>query len=198
MTPRSLSRVFQRMLSIPDGFAHECAKVLCSTALAADLRNERSLPSVLIVHPDVSIATELGDAFAPANGRGYGGAWRDVIVKTTFATARAALRAQPPALLVTPIALQEFNGLHLVYLANTLSVDTRSVVHTPAPDPGHARDVRAAGAFYEVQSRLRAALPAYLGAALPPQDRRMNLRYDRRQNPRARGGRRAVDRYAVV
>jgi hypothetical protein len=101
-------------------------------------------------------------------------------------------------LLVAPIALGEFNGLHLVYLASTLSVDTRSIVHTEAPDAGHARDVRAAGAFYEVRSRLRAALPAYVSAALPLQDRRLNLRYDRRQNPRARGGRRAVDRYAVV
>ena len=162
------------------------------------MRNARDLRSVLIVHPDISIATELGEALKPSNGRGRGTVWNDVVIKTTFAMARTALRARPPALLVTPIALREYNGLHLVYLANTLSVETRSVVYTERPDAFHAREARAAGGFYEVQARLRAALPAYLTATLPAQDRRTNLRYDRREMPRANAGRRAADRYAIA
>src|SRR5579872_4740955 len=98
-------------------------------------------------------AAQLGSAFGAPSGGGYGGPWNEVVVKTTFAAARAALRARPPTLLVTPIALWEYNGLHLVYLANSLSVETRSIVHTPTPDVVHAREVRAAGAFYEIQPR---------------------------------------------
>jgi hypothetical protein len=58
-----------------------------------------------------------------------------------------------------------------------------------------AREIRAAGAFYEVRPRLPKVLPRYVAAAaarLPPQDRRDVGVYDRRRSGRA-GGRRAVD-----
>jgi len=52
--------------------------------------------------------------------------------------------------------------------------------------------VQAAGAFFELQHRLGAALPPYASAAaLPDSDRRIVTRPDRRHSPR--GGRRMTD-----
>lgn len=132
-----------------------------------------------------------------SNRVGRRAVWTDVAVETTFAAARSALRARPPALLVTSVALREYNGLHLVYLAKSIALETRSIVHTARPDTVHAGEVRAAGAFYELQGRLASALPAYLAATLPARDRRVNVG-DRRGVQRPAGGRRAVDRRLAV
>jgi hypothetical protein len=87
--------------------------------------------------------------------------------------------------------LQEYNGLHLVYLAGAAGLSTRSIVYHDQVDVGLAGEVQAAGAFFELQHRLAAALPVYAAANLPPSDRRIVTRPDRRQSPR--GGRRVTD-----
>jgi hypothetical protein len=98
--------------------------------------------------------------------------------------------------MVTALQLQEYNGLQLVYLAAEAGLPTRSVVHTEAVDPAQAREVRAAGAFYEVRARLPRMLPAYVLAVLPAEDRRDPMTFERRHL--ARGGRRAADQQPAI
>jgi hypothetical protein len=69
---------------------------------------------------------------------------------------------------------------------------TRCVVYSNYDDLVLAREVQAAGAFYERSTRLSLALAAYVRAKLPPHDRRNLTAADRRQAPR--GGRRCTDR----
>lgn len=114
-----------------------------------------------------------------------------MLVEADFSKARVALRTRSPRLLVTALQLGAYNGVHLVHIANTPDAQTRCVVHTDALDVVQAREVRSAGAFYELRSRLRFALPAYVDAALPAEDRRDPIRFDRRRL--SRGGRRAAD-----
>ena len=108
-----------------------------------------------------------------------------------FVRARARLIARPPNLLVTHSHLGAYNGLHLAYLAVTLALPTRVVVYGEADDLALARETQIAGAFHVGRQQIVAALPAYLDAELPPQDRRDAARPDRRQQ--LRGGRRATD-----
>jgi DNA-binding NtrC family response regulator len=144
---------------------------------------------MLIVDPNLPAATALARIVEPENGPRIGS---QVALCSDFSTARARLRAAPPGLLLTALRLREYNGLNLVYLAAGAGLPTRSIVYTEANDAGMAREVRAAGAFYEVRPRLPAALRAYVSAILPPQDRRGIGNYDRRRGGRL-GGRRAVD-----
>ena len=156
--------------------------------MAVDLRKVSSLTvSVLVVDRELSLAAGLASDLVSARAR----ADLDVVIEADFAKARAAIRVRSPHLLVTALQLGAYNGMHLVHIANTPTAQTRSVVHTDAVHVGHAREVRAAGAFYEVRSRLRFALPAYVAAMLPAEDRRDPIRFDRRRL--ARGGRRAAD-----
>ena len=148
---------------------------------------------MLIVDPDVPVAAALARIVEPAASSSRGG--MDVTLCSDFFDARSRLRAAPPALLITALRLREYNGLNLVYLAASAGLSTRSIVYTEATDTGMAREIRAAGAFYEVRRRLPVVLPAYLSAVLPPQDRRDIALYDRRHNARP-GGRRAVDQPA--
>ena len=153
---------------------------------------------MLIVDPDLPIATDLARIVEPEAANRNGRA--EISLCSDFSTARARLRSSPPELLITALRLREYNGLNLVYLAASAGLATRSIVYTESNDAGMAREVRAAGAFYEVRQRLRTALPAYVAAILPaqervilpPQDRRNVGVYDRRRDGRA-GGRRAVD-----
>ena len=92
---------------------------------------------------------------------------------------------------MTALALHEYNGLHLVYLAGGAELPTRSIVYHDQLDIGLAAEVQAAGAFFELRYRLPAALAVYAGATLPAMDRRIVTRPDRRQSPR--GGRRVTD-----
>ena len=108
-----------------------------------------------------------------------------------FVRARARLIARPPNLLVTDSRLGAYNGLHLAYLAVALALPTRVVVYGQADDLALARETQIAGAFYVPRQQIVAALPAYLDAELPPQDRRDAAHPDRRQP--FRGGRRATD-----
>jgi DNA-binding NtrC family response regulator len=108
-----------------------------------------------------------------------------------FVRARARLIARPPNLLVTHSRLGEYNGLQLAHLATALTLPTRVVVYGQADDLALARETQIAGAFYVPSQQIVAALPAYLDAELPPQDRRDAARPDRRHQ--VRGGRRATD-----
>jgi DNA-binding NtrC family response regulator len=150
---------------------------------------------MLIVDPDVPVAAALARIVEPEVDSRQGG--MDVTLCADFSTARLRLHAAPPALLITALRLREYNGLNLVYLAASAGLPTRSIVYTEANDSGMAREIRAAGAFYEVRRRLPVVLPAYVSAVLPPQDRRDIALYDRRHNARP-GGRRAVDQPLVV
>jgi DNA-binding NtrC family response regulator len=144
---------------------------------------------MLIVDPNLPAATALARILEPEAARHNG---PEVALCSDFSTARARLRAAPPELLITALRLREYNGLNLVYLAAGAGLPTRSIVYTDASDEGMAREIRAAGAFYEVRPRLPKAVRAYLAAKLPPQDRRDVGAYDRRRSGRS-GGRRAVD-----
>jgi len=150
---------------------------------------------MLIVDPNLPAATALARIVEPETRTGNGG--EEVALCSDFSTARARLRAAPPEWLLTALRLREYNGLNLVYLAASAGLPTRSIVYTEANDCGMAREIRAAGAFYEVRPRLRLALPTYLSAVLPPQDRRDVDTYDRRRDGRS-GGRRAVDQPLAV
>jgi PleD family two-component response regulator len=112
----------------------------------------------------------------------------DVEVSSTFAAARARIVSNPPDLLVTNLRLRAYNGLHLVH---TATARTRCIVYSNHDDLVLAREVQAAGAFYERSKRLPRVLAAYVRALLPPHDRRNLTMPDRRQL--ARGGRRCTD-----
>ena len=112
----------------------------------------------------------------------------DVDVCRDFSTARERLLNQPPNLLITNVRLHEYNGLHLVHLATPY---TRCVVYSPHDDMVLAREVQAAGAFYERSMRLSRSLAGYVHGVLPTHDRRDVSTLDRRRFPR--GGRRSSD-----
>ena len=99
------------------------------------------------------------------------------------------MSSRPPDLLVTNLRLLAYNGLHLVHMADGR---TRCVVYSNYDDLVLAREVQAAGAFYERSTQLSRALAAYARAILPPRDRRNLTALDRRQT--SRGGRRCTDR----
>ncbi len=149
------------------------------------------VPTVLIVDNKLSLATDLARDLKRAlvQRAEFATSFVDVTAESDFANARARLRTSSPTLLITALHLEKYNGLHLVHVA--AGGRTRCVVHTDSIDPATAREVQAAGAFYETRLRLLAALPGYLAAGLPTEDRRAPLRFDRRQI--ARGGRRATD-----
>jgi len=152
----------------------------------ADLTRPRALlardvKDILIVDPDVDYlrAAQTTLRFLA-----------DVEVFSKFAAARARLlSSEPPDLLVTNLRLQAYNGLHLVHMA---TAQTRCVVYSTYDDLVLAREVQAAGAFYERSNRMSRALAAYVHATLPPHDRRNVTALERRQIPR--GGRRSTDR----
>ena len=137
---------------------------------------------VLIVDPDTTFASDLAGRLR---------SFAEVKTCSGFARARVQLRSLVPQFLITTLALREYNGLHLVYLASAAGLPTRSIVYHDQLDAGLATEVQAAGAFFELRHRLPAALPVYVAASLPPTDRRIVTRPDRRQSPR--GGRRVTD-----
>lgn len=113
----------------------------------------------------------------------------DVDVCTDFQHARARLLHQPPDLLITNLRLEAYNGLHLVLLA--APTRTRCIVFSTLDDLGLAREVQAAGAFFELSARLPQVLESYVNATLPHFDRRDITMLGRMP---LRGGRRCTDR----
>jgi hypothetical protein len=108
-----------------------------------------------------------------------------------FATARARLCRAPFDLLITNVRLGAYNGLHLVYLGSPGQGAPYSIVYSDERNPGLAREIQRAGAFYEVGVRLPVTLAAYVTGPLPDHDRRDPIITDRRR--RFRGGRRGWD-----
>jgi DNA-binding NtrC family response regulator len=106
-----------------------------------------------------------------------------------FRLARARLTSRPPDLLVTNLRLERFNGLHLVHVA--AGTATRCIVYATHHDEVLAREVVAAGAFYERADRLPRVLASYVRGMLPGKDRRSLVTFDRRSL--SRGGRRCAD-----
>ena len=119
----------------------------------------------------------------------------EIEVCAEFPVARTRLfDVPPPELLVTNLRLGPFNGLHLVFLAQSASLPTTCLTygtHNNPTDLALAREAQLAGAFYEASYRLPYALPSYLQSTLPERDRRDPGREDRRGT--FRGGRRATD-----
>ena len=141
----------------------------------------REVKDILLVDPDVDYLRAAQNALR---------FMADVEVSSKFAAARARLlSSRPPDLLVTNLRLQAYNGLHLVHMADGR---TRCVVYSNYDDLMLAREVQAAGAFYERSTQLSRTLAAYVRASLPPRDRRNLTALERRQSPR--GGRRCTDR----
>jgi DNA-binding NtrC family response regulator len=141
-----------------------------------------SVKQLLIVEPDLAFRTFLQKM---VDGRAA------VETAADFPTARARLFAAPFDLVVTNLRLGAFNGLHLAYLLASTGRLPRVVVYSDRFDPLLAREGQRAGTFCELQQRMPYALPSYLGANLPPLDRRAPLASDRRSS--YRGGRRASD-----
>lgn len=106
-----------------------------------------------------------------------------------FRLARERLTSKPPDLLVTNVRLERFNGLHLVHVA--AGTATRCIVYAAQHDEMLAREVLAAGAFYERADRMLRVLGSYARATLPRRDRRSLSVFDQRSLPR--GGRRCSD-----
>ena len=142
---------------------------------------------VLVVDPDPGVFGDVERALKSV---------ATIDVCQTFQSAHAALLAHPPDLLVTNVCLEAYNGLHLVYLAAGFGLPTRSVAYTKRPDPGLARLVQTAKAFYESRESVVAALPAYVAATLPEIDRR-DFASTVRMTP-GEGGRRSTDLVGVA
>ena len=143
---------------------------------------------VLLVEPDPKLRGTLEAVASP---------FAQVDSCSSFPSARTHLKTAAYDLLVTALRLREYNGLHLVYLANVAgavgaSDRLRAIVYDEAPDPNVATEVQRAGAFYEIAPRIAVTLPAFLPANLPDVDRRAPAMFDRRQS--VRGGRRLWDR----
>jgi CheY-like chemotaxis protein len=137
---------------------------------------------ILIVDPDAETLRAARNALQPV---------ADVEACSEFWAARTRLVSRPPDLLVTNVRLEGYNGLHLVHLA--ARTPTRCIVYARHDDLVLAREVQAAGAFYERSDRLPRALESYVHALLPAHDRRSLTVLDRRQA--VRGGRRCTDHY---
>jgi anti-sigma B factor antagonist len=142
---------------------------------------------VLLVDPDPRVFGDVARSLKPVATVG---------VCDTFKSAQAELFARPPDLLVTNVCLEAYNGLHLVHLAAGFGLPTRSVAYTERPDPGLARLVQAAKAFYESREFVLVALPAYVAATLPAVDRRKVGAAVRL--PPGQRGRRATDLVGVA
>jgi len=109
-----------------------------------------------------------------------------------FQSAYSRLSPAPPDLLITKLRLQsKVEGLQLAYALASAGSPTRSIVYGDSAEEWVTRELQRLGAFYEAQSRLQFALPAYVQASLPVLDRRDPMRRERRL--RYRGGRRASD-----
>lgn len=141
---------------------------------------------VLIVGIDLALCRGLAEVIASR---------AQVHSCNSFKSALAFLDAVAQDLIVTDLRLAEYNGLHLVYRASLAESPARAIVYDKDGDLGVATEVHRAGAFFEVATRLLIALPSYIAAPLPPSDRRVPIRFDRRAEPR--GGRRLWDRHIL-
>ena len=139
-------------------------------------------PSVLIVEPDAFISRRLREACGPL---------ARVTTCPDFPSGRERLMVDQPNFLVTNLRLNEYNGLHLLFLTQAEEQTTRCIIHTSRPDFSLVVEAQKLGALFEWTERLPYALHQYLQTRWPEADRRTALRIDRRRM--FRGGRRAPD-----
>jgi hypothetical protein len=144
------------------------------------------LPRLLLVEPDAASRAMVMAAI---------GSMAEVESVADFTIARSRLDTLQSSLLVTNLRLGGYNGLQLVYMAQLGGAGVRAVVYDVEYDAGLARETRRACAFYELLHRLPVTLPAYLGAVLPPLDRRIAGLVERRAA--RRGGRRRWDTHLL-
>ena len=150
---------------------------------ASSLPSARALRRLLIVEPDPTyrdLLQRLAQPLAKVEAAG------------DFQTAYNRLHPAPPDLLITKLRLySKVEGLQLAYVVASAGSPTRTIVYGESAEEWVTRELQRLGAFYESQSRLQFALPAYVQARLPVLDRRDPMRVERRM--RYRGGRRASD-----
>ena len=139
-------------------------------------------PHVLIVEPDAFISRRLKEAC---------GVSTRVTTCPDFPSGRERLMVDQPNFLVTNLRLNEFNGLHLLFLSHTDDRITHSIIHTSRPDFSLIAEAQKLGALFEWTERLPYALHQYLHSRWPNADRRNPHRIDRRRT--FRGGRRSPD-----
>jgi len=143
----------------------------------------RALRRVLIVEPDAAYRDLLQRLAEPL---------ARVEAASDFQAAYGRLSPAPPDLLITKLRLySKVEGLQLAYVVASAGSPTRTIVYGESAEIWVNRELQRLGAFYELQSRLQFALPAYVQARLPVLDRRDPMRGERRT--RYRGGRRAAD-----
>jgi len=100
-------------------------------------------PPVLIVHVDPSERQTLKTAL---QGLDY-----PVITAESFQEARTLLGAVKPALVITPLKLREFNGIHLALVSRSRAPQAQVIV-LGHEDPVLRREAAAAGATYLVNA----------------------------------------------
>ena len=138
---------------------------------------------ILIAEPEAAYRELLAHIAGPE---------AEIVLVGEFQEAYARLSSGSFDLLVTNLRLDNnVEGLHLAYVAASSRFATRAVVYSEELEPWVAHELQRAGAFYEIQSRMVFALPAYVQAELPVLDRRSPALPDRRTV--YRGGRRASD-----
>jgi DNA-binding NtrC family response regulator len=141
-----------------------------------------SFQRVLLAEPDGALRSRLRKAVRER---------AQIDCHSDFVSARTNLLSKPYDWLVTNIRLDEYNGLHLVYLAGAVGLAARVLVYDDLLDLELARQAQQAGAFFESRQRVHLALAAYLRGTLPAFDRRDPARPDRRAF--SRGSRRCTD-----
>ena len=119
----------------------------------------RALRRLLIVDPDPTyrdLLQRLAQPLAKVEAAG------------DFQSAYSRLIPAPPDLLITKLRLQsKVEGLELAYVLAGAGSPTRSIVYGESAEEWVTRELQRLGAFYEAQSRLQFALPAYR-AGKPP------------------------------
>jgi DNA-binding NtrC family response regulator len=139
-------------------------------------------PTVLIVEPDAFVSRRLREACGPT---------ARVTTCPDFPSGRERLMVDQPNFLITNLRLNEYNGLHLLFLTHAEEQTTRCLIHTNRPDFSLVVEAQKLGAVFEWTERLPYALHQYLQTPWPEADRRTPHRIDRRSI--FRGGRRAPD-----
>jgi DNA-binding NtrC family response regulator len=146
------------------------------------MRNVEKRPHVLIVEPDAFVGRRLKEA---------AGTTTRVTTCPDFPSGRERLMVDQPNYLVTNLRLNEFNGLHLLFLSHSEERTTQCIIHTSRPDFSLIAEAQKLGALFEWTERLPYALHQYLYNRWPDADRRNPHRIDRRRT--FRGGRRSPD-----
>jgi DNA-binding NtrC family response regulator len=149
------------------------------------VQQERAHPHAVVVEPSLQSLHALLSALSTL---GF-----DVTVADTFETAREALSAEQPTVLITDVRLREYNGLHLVLRGQSTFPDLRSIVTSNVYDPVLQCEAERFGATFVVMPVPRDELLAAIcrtvmrvkspGAASepirPPFERRQRTRQPR-------------------